>query len=236
MKTKTHELAWRDNDLPVSIPFDDPYYSTHDGRLETDHVFIQGNHLPARWKKLSHSTIAELGFGTGLNFLETVRQWHELSPPEATLDFVSFEQFPISKEAMARALSHWQELDPLRPTLCELWLPEVEILQVEFLPNISLTVFMGDANVRLPQLSLTADAWYLDGFAPARNPQLWNAELMQQVFDHTRPGGTFATYSAAGSVRRNLQAAGFKVSKTTGFAGKRDMLTGRRPEMETGAA
>ena len=137
---------------------------------------------------------------------------------------------------MARALSRWPELNPLRPILCELWLPGQEILQVEFLPNLSLTVFMGDANVRLPQLPFTADAWYLDGFAPARNPQLWNAELMQQVFDHTKPGGTFTTYSAAGSVRRNLQAAGFEVSKTTGFAGKRDMLSGRRREIETGTA
>ena len=220
---------WHDNDLPVSRLFDDPYYSAADGRAETAHVFVGGNRLPSRWPDMQHCLIAELGFGTGLNFLETVRQWREFRCKGARLSFVSFEQYPLAGQDMARALSRWPELEDLSTRLLEVWQPEFEIIETGFADDIALTVFMSDANIRLPQLQFQADAWYLDGFSPAKNPQLWNPALLAEVFSRTVPGGTFATYSAAGQVRRDLQAAGFEVRRESGFGTKREMLAGRRP-------
>ena len=222
-------VDWRDGDLPVSRHFDDPYFSAHDGRAETGHVFVRGNQLPQRWRDTEHCLIAELGFGTGLNFLETVRQWRELKRDGARLSFVSFEQFPMATNEMHRALARWPELTALAKQLVEVWQPEFEILETRFGEDIALTVFMSDANIRLLQLQFQADAWYLDGFSPAKNPQLWNPALLADVFSHTVPGGSFATYSAAGQVRRDLQAAGFEVNREPGFGSKREMLAGSRP-------
>ena len=224
-----NDIEWDENALPVSTRFDDPYYSRADGRAETGHVFINGNNLAARWPQMTQCTIAELGFGTGLNFTETVRQWRAVKPAEAQLQFISFEQYPMSCADMFRALSQWPELDDLAKRTVELWSPDFEILDEDFAEDVRLTVFMSDANVRLPQLQLEADAWYLDGFSPAKNPQLWNEELLQHVYAATKPGGSFATYSAAGAVRRNLEAAGFSVERRDGFGTKREMLAGTKP-------
>jgi len=221
-----NDIVWQDDCLPRSAWFDDTYYSHADGRAETAHVFIKGNSLAERWPEAQEFTITELGFGTGLNFLETVRQWQACKPPGAQLNFISFEQFPMTGEQIAKALSRWPELTGYSKRLIELWHPEHEFLDAEFDSDIRLTVFMGDANIRLPQLELQSDAWYLDGFAPSKNPELWNAALLQAVFDKTRPGGSFATYTAAGFVRRNLEAAGFDVERLKGFAAKREMLAG----------
>ncbi len=222
------KLEWRDEYLPVSTRFDDPYYSIEDGRAETGHVFIEGNSLTERWSNLPICIIAELGFGTGLNFIETVRQWQIVKPDDAKLTFISFEQFPMTAEDIGKALSQWPELSPLTNRLLEIWDPKMEVLDAEFCNDINLTVHMGDANAHLPNLKFEADAWYLDGFSPAKNPELWNAGLMQQVSNHTVADGTFATYSAAGFVRRSLQSAGFNVEKTDGFGSKRDMLIGTK--------
>jgi tRNA U34 5-methylaminomethyl-2-thiouridine-forming methyltransferase MnmC len=219
-------LEWRDGDFPVSTQFDDPYYSVVDGRAETDHVFIKGNKLHERWPDMKSCTIAELGFGTGLNFLETVRQWQALDLNDHKLHFISFEQYPVTKEEMDKALSHWQELEARANRLIEVWHTEKSI-EVDFSETIKLTIHMGDANALLPELNFKADAWYLDGFSPAKNPQLWNETLMIEVGKHTAPQGTFATYTAAGFVKRGLQAAGFEVKKTKGFGRKRDMLIGQ---------
>ena len=231
------DIDWRDGHLPISTRFDDPYYSKEDGRAETNHVFIHGNELPTRWRHMQHCSIAELGFGTGLNFLETIRQWKTMKPNGATLDFISFEQFPMSGEEMAKALSKWPELEPLANRLIDRWNSKGEIfsfcLQSELVEGsidegcINLTVHFGDANEILSRLSFKADAWYLDGFSPAKNLELWNECLMQEVGKHTVADGTFATYTAAGFVRRNLASAGFDVLKSKGFGRKRDMLTGK---------
>jgi len=225
---KDSQLEWRENDLPVSIRFDDPYYSKADGRAETSHVFIDSNNLPARWPDMQTCTIAELGFGTGLNFLETVRQWRLSNARNSKLHFISFEQFPISKADMQKALSNWPELNELNARLVELWKPAENIIDVEFSENIALTVHMQDANACLPQLRFLADVWYLDGFSPAKNPELWNENLMLEVANHTKQNGTFATYTSAGFVKRGLTAAGFIVEKTKGFGMKREMLIGKK--------
>lgn len=174
-------------------------------------------------------TIAELGFGTGLNFLEIVRQWCEIRKPNARLDYFSFEQFPLPAEAIDKALGNWPDLEILKTRMLEVWRPDCERIETEFLPGVRLTVFMEDANKSLSSSSVMADAWFLDGFSPAKNPELWNEELMHAVAQHTVAGGTFSTYTAAGFVRRNLQAAGFEVHKVQGYGRKREMLTGKRP-------
>ena len=220
------DIEWRDGTLPISKHFDDPYYSREDGRAETAHVFIAGNNLPQRWNKSEHFTIAELGFGTGLNFLETVYQWQALADVTARLNFISFEAFPLKAEDARTALSSWPELEILANRLLDFWHWNGKGLQIDFAPNIHLRVFEGDANQTLPAQNLNADAWYLDGFSPAKNPELWNENLIHEVGRNTRTGGTFATYTSAGFVRRNLQAAGFEVSKVPGFGRKREMLAG----------
>lgn len=220
-------LEWRDDKTPVSIHFDDPYYSIDDGRAETEYVFIDANNLKNRWRDMKTCTIAELGFGTGLNFLETVRHWQTIKPADASLHFVSFEQFPISKEELAKALFNWPELSALTPALTKLWQPSNNLTNLKFAADITLSVHIGDANTLLPTLNFEADAWYLDGFSPAKNPELWNEFLMQEVGKHTVAGGTFSTYTAAGFVKRGLQSAGFNVEKIRGFGRKRDMLAGK---------
>jgi tRNA U34 5-methylaminomethyl-2-thiouridine-forming methyltransferase MnmC len=221
------KLEWREGNFPVSLQFDDPYYSVVDGRAETDHVFINGNMLPERWPNMRNCTLAELGFGTGLNFLETVRQWQETDKTDSKLQFISFEQYPMSATEMTKALSRWPVLSHLSQTLIEGWKPEAQTIEIKFGDTISLSVHIGDANSLLPQLNFQADAWYLDGFSPAKNPELWNEALMEEVAEHTANDGTFATYTAAGFVKRGLQAAGFQVEKTKGFGRKRDMLIGK---------
>ncbi|MEL7429079.1 MAG: tRNA (5-methylaminomethyl-2-thiouridine)(34)-methyltransferase MnmD [Pseudomonadota bacterium] len=222
------DIEWRDGSLPVSTRFDDPYFSREDGRAETDHVFIRGNHLDDRWPEMTQCVIAELGFGTGLNYLETVRQWLALKRSNATLHFISFEQYPMVRKEMERALSNWPELDTLAEPLFSYWETNTDKFELDLDDGVRLTVHFGDANILLPKLSFKADAWFLDGFSPAKNPELWNATLMKEVGSHCVADGTFATYTAAGFVKRNLQDSGFIVTKSPGFGRKRDMLTGIR--------
>ena len=223
------DLGWTDNSVPISTRFDDPYYSKEDGRAETSHVFINGNRLGVRWPTMRQCTIGELGFGTGLNFLETVHQWQRHRARTSTLRFISFEQFPISAASMQRALSHWPELSGLATKLVQAWRTHEGGIELEFEECVYLTVHFGDANTELPKQSFLADAWYLDGFSPAKNPQLWNANLMKEVAKHTVAGGTFSSYTSAGHVRRSLEEAGFSVRKSRGFGRKREMITGEYP-------
>ena len=216
--------------MPFSTRFGDHFYAREDGRAETAHVFIGQNRLVERWGDGADVTIAELGFGTGLNFLETWRQWTRHRLPGARLDFVSFEALPMMADAITTAIGRWPELEPLCARLIDRW-PELSPMPASWMLDhqTRLTVVVGDALDGVTRWAGPADAWYLDGFAPAKNPDMWSEPLMQAVFDRTQPGGTFATYTAAGWVRRNLQAAGFDVAKVPGFGGKREMMRGRRP-------
>lgn len=222
-------LAWHE-DMPYSTVFGDHYYSKADGRAECDHVFLKGNDLPARWSGTDHFTIAELGFGTGLNFTETWRQWQIDRPSGARLSFVSFECSPLTAPQMAKALNVWSDLTPFVQMLTGAWPAQREKhFSLAFGDAVTLDLHIGDVNTMLPLWTGSADAWFLDGFAPARNTRMWSDTLMREVFAHTAAGGTFATYTAAGWVRRNLANAGFDVRKTPGFAGKRDMTRGQKP-------
>ncbi|MEM7464766.1 MAG: tRNA (5-methylaminomethyl-2-thiouridine)(34)-methyltransferase MnmD [Pseudomonadota bacterium] len=225
-----NDVIWLEDQIPFSQRFEDTYFSKTDGRAETSHVFLGGNNLPQRWHNQQDFMIVELGFGTGLNFLETLRQWNRIGNSPARLDFVSFELYPLDADSMRKAHAKWPELDEISTELTSRWIQDADMQQIEFDNNVTLSVFASDANARLPRFELSADAFFLDGFSPAKNPELWSAELLQSVFDHTKPGGTFATYTAAGWVRRNLESAGFETEKIKGFANKRHMLIGRRPK------
>ncbi len=209
-------LDWADGNVPVSSRFDDPYYSLADGLAETRHVFLGGNALPARFAP--GFRIAELGFGTGLNMLATWAAW-EGAGHTTPLIFTSFEAFPMASADMTKALSAFPVLTPWRDRFVSRW----EGHGFLDLGTLHLTVIPGDARQTLPHWQGQADAWFLDGFTPAKNPELWGAALLEEIASHTAPGGTLATFTAAGFVRRGLSAAGFSVSRTQGF--------GRKPHM-----
>lgn len=222
-------LTWHDGDMPFSTAFGDHFYCQTDGRLECGHVFLAGNGLPERWKTAETFTIGELGFGTGLNACETWRQWKAHRSAGASLHFVSFELFPMQADEIDRALSRWPEIDAERQGLVARWPTDPSgTVTIDLDDQTRLSVVCGDAFDNLSESPLTFDAWFLDGFAPSRNSAMWSAELMQRVHDTTKPGGSFATYAAAGFVRRNLIAAGFDLERRPGFAGKREMLCGVR--------
>ncbi|CUH51599.1 tRNA (5-methylaminomethyl-2-thiouridine)(34)-methyltransferase MnmD [Shimia marina] len=223
MRKEQADLEWRDEAIPVSTRFDDPYFSLDNGLAETRHVFLAGNDLPARFAPGFH--IAELGFGTGLNLLTVWKAWEEAGM-DSPLRFTSFEAFPMRADEMARALAAFPEVAPYAARLVAAY---AEDLRLRSLEGISAEVVIGDARETLPQHSFAADAWFLDGFSPAKNPELWNAELMAQVGRHTCAGGTAATYTAAGFVRRGLEAAGFDVTRVPGFGRKRHMTRCTKP-------
>ena len=211
-------LEWRDG-VPVSIQFDDPYFSLNGGLAEAQHVFLAGNALPVRFTEGFH--IGELGFGTGLNMLAAWAAWDQ-SGATGALKFTSFEAYPMSKPDMETALSHFGEVASYAQRLLDVWKGPG---QYDF-GSLSLDLIAGDANQMLPRWTGKADAWFLDGFNPAKNPEMWHPDLLACVASHTAPSGTFATYSAAGPVRRALETAGFSVIRAAGFAGKRHMTRG----------
>jgi tRNA U34 5-methylaminomethyl-2-thiouridine-forming methyltransferase MnmC len=219
-QSKFAELEWRGGLIPVATRFDDPYFSADGGLAETGHVFLTSNDLPARFKAGFH--IAELGFGTGLNLLAAWRAWIA-SRQKTPLRYTSFEAYPMDFASMRKALSNWPELEALTHDMqAQLETGGFEIKT----PTLNAKIIIGDARLTLPQWQGMADAWFLDGFSPAKNPELWGEALMQEVANHTKPGGSFATYTAAGHVRQSLASAGFEVTRVAGFGRKRHMTTG----------
>ncbi len=218
MKNQQAELQWRDGRVPVSERFDDPYFSLENGLAETRYVFLEGNDLPERFTPGFH--IAELGFGTGLNLLAAWHAW-EKAGVQGPLRFTSYEAYPMAHHDMAKALRAFPELADLAEVFLSRW--DGTLDRECDLGDVLLTVQSGDARARLPDWAGAADAWFLDGFSPAKNPELWDANLMTEVARHTRSGGTAATYTAAGFVRRALNEAGFEVTRIPGYGRKRHM-------------
>lgn len=210
-------LNWRDGVIPVSTRFDDPYFSLNDGLSETRHVFLAGNNLPARLTPGFH--VAELGFGTGLNLLALL-----IANPSVPIRFTSFEAFPLTADEIARALNHFPEAEAVAAPFLSQWAAGATTLT---LGPITAEIIIGDARQTLTASTLQADAWFLDGFSPAKNPELWSPEILAEVGRHTAPGGTFATYTAAGHVRRSLAEAGFHVERAPGHGRKRHMSKGQ---------
>ncbi|MFC0199539.1 tRNA (5-methylaminomethyl-2-thiouridine)(34)-methyltransferase MnmD [Paracoccus rhizosphaerae] len=207
-------LDWRDGGVPVSSRFDDPYFSLAGGLAETRHVFLDGNDLPSRLVPGFH--VAELGFGTGLNALALAQV------TQVPVRMTSFEAYPMSKAQLAQAHAAFPELADLAAQLRAGW--GGNRLQVG---HVSLMLVLGDVRQTLPAWDGLADAWFLDGFSPAKNPQMWGPDVMAQVGRHTAAAGSFATYTAAGHVRRALTDAGFAVDRRPGFGRKRHMSVGR---------
>ena len=214
-------LDWRDGVIPVSTRFDDPYFSLNDGLAETRHVFLAGNDLPARLHP--GFQVAELGFGTGLNLLAL-----HIANPGVPIRFTSFEAFPLTADEIARALEHFPEAHAVAEPFLTAWAQGERRFEIG---SITAEIIVGDARQTLPNWQGRADAWFLDGFSPAKNPELWSPDLLTQVARHTRPGGRFATYTAAGHVRRALEAAGFHVKRCPGHGRKRHMTVGTLTEV-----
>lgn len=236
-------LSWNAQGTPVSQQFDDVYFSNQDGLAETRYVFLKGNQFPERFATHPRTAcvVAETGFGTGLNFLTLWQAFADFrqQQPQATLrhlHFISFEKFPLRQHDLAAAHAQWPELAAFADELREQWplpLPGCHRL-ILAQGAITLDLWFGDVNTLLPELDDTqnhqVDAWFLDGFAPSKNPDMWTDNLFQAMARLCRKEGTFATFTAAGFVRRGLQQAGFQVSKIKGFGQKREMLSGILPD------
>lgn len=222
-------LQWR-NQQPYSARFDDVYFSRDNGLLETEYVFLQGNQLADRWQQLStpQFTIIETGFGTGLNFLCACQLWLETAPTDSALHFISVEKYPLSLPEITAALDLWPSLAQSKQVLLDQYLALLSNGTISVFNNrIHLTLLCGDASAQLATLVCLADAWFLDGFAPAKNPEMWQPALFSHMARLSHAETTFATFTSAGAVRRNLMAAGFSVQKRAGFGKKREMLVGQ---------
>lgn len=216
---------------PRSLEFDDVYFSADDGLEETRHVFLESNDLPGRWQGRDRFTIAETGFGTGLNFLAAWQLFDRTAAPGAFLDFISVEKYPLAAKDIKQGLSHWA--DALSPYL-DKFLDQYPIRtagfhRIVFDNRVALTLIFDDVNDALPALNARVDCWFLDGFTPARNPLMWTQTVFAQMARLSAPGACFATFTAAGDVKRGLREAGFTVNKQKGFGRKRDMLAGYFP-------
>ena len=211
-------ISWIDNRIPVSCKFNDSYYSIYGGLEETNFVFLSGNNLPGRFNDGFH--IAELGFGTGLNMLVSIEAFYKANI-KGTLYYTSFEKYPLEKSQAERALKSFPTLN--KNFLLDQWSQKTFSVVSD---RIIGTVIIGDARKTVEQWSGKADAWFLDGFSPVKNPELWEPNLLKNVAIKTKKNGTFATYTAAGAVRRNLSNSGFLVEKVTGFGRKRHMCKG----------
>lgn len=232
-------IEWRDGQ-PYALGFDDVYFSSDHGLLETDYVFLQGNDLANRWQALQTKTftIAETGFGTGLNFLCAAQLWLATAPSHATLHFISVEKHPLRLADMTQALNLWPELAAVSTPLLQHYAQLLNSGASVWLYNkrIQLSLLIGDASAGLaqliqtkassPQATAVIDAWFLDGFSPAKNPDMWQAALFAQMATLSNSATSFATFSSAGIVRRGLMTAGFSVRKKAGFGKKREMIHG----------
>lgn len=223
------ELRW-DSDIASAAHFDDVYFSREDGRQETEHVFIRHNHLPERfaaWEERRPFVIGETGLGSGLNMLCAWACFETYAPASARLHLVSFERFPLRKEDLRRMLAAWPELHDKAERLIQLWpQPVLGIHRLPLSDRVTLDIHLGDVIERLGQFEGHVDAWFLDGFAPSKNPDMWQPALYEGMARASRPGATFATFTCAGDVRRGLKAAGFEWQKVDGFGHKREMVCG----------
>src|SRR3954467_1212297 len=211
---------------PYSPEFGDVYHSAAGALSQAQHVFLAGNELPQRWARLERFVILETGFGMGLNFLATWRAWKDDAARCRRLHFVSIEKHPFALDDLRALHRLYPELGAEAAELHARGpLPVGGAHRLEF-GNVVLTLFFADV-AQLRDLRLAADAIYLDGFAPARNPEMWTHQVLRSVSRLAAPDATLATWSVAGTVREALEATGFALEKRAGFGGKREMLTAR---------
>jgi tRNA 5-methylaminomethyl-2-thiouridine biosynthesis bifunctional protein len=232
-------LDWNEAGTPVSSEFGDVYFSNDNGLSETRYVFLQQNRLPERFSHHDSDSfvIGETGFGTGLNFLATMAAFLERAPLSGNgsrLHFISVEKYPLTQADLRKALAAWPELATLSQPLIDQWpLPVSGCHRLLFADGrIRLDLWFGDIKEMLPQVPHPAtglvDAWYLDGFSPAKNPEMWTQDLFEDLARLARPDATLSTFTCAGFVRRGLIAASFAMKKVKGHGSKREMLAGVR--------
>lgn len=231
-------LAFDAHGTPYSPEFGDVYHSADGGPGQAEHVFLHGNGLPERWRGRERFVIFELGFGTGLNFLATWRAWRDDPAACMRLHYVAVEAHPFTAQDLAQLHARWPQYAALGQALRARW-PVLTpgLHRLEFAGGrLVLTLAFGDAERLLPKLSLTADAIYLDGFDPRKNPTLWSAALFKRLSRLSAPDATLATWSVAARVRAALHEAGFTCEKRPGFGRKREMLVGRLARSSLAAA
>ncbi|MFN7179654.1 FAD-dependent 5-carboxymethylaminomethyl-2-thiouridine(34) oxidoreductase MnmC [Hyphomonas sp.] len=223
-------INWNAEGAPVAEAHGDVYYSLQDGLEETRAVFLRGCGLPQAWEGRSQFTVAETGFGTGLNFLALWQLWRQHRPSsDAQLTFVSFELYPLTEEDARRALAAWPELADVSARLLPQWPGPVRGVRELRFPDdgVRLVLHLGDIAEMLPQAVFAADAWFLDGFSPAKNEDMWSPALYPHIAAHSAPGARLGTFTVAGAVRRGLAEAGFDVAKAEGHGRKRERLEAR---------
>ncbi|WP_262689499.1 tRNA (5-methylaminomethyl-2-thiouridine)(34)-methyltransferase MnmD [Kordiimonas aestuarii] len=225
-KIEHNELEWRDN-APVSAHFGDVYYSAENGLAEADYVFIKGTDAVDGWRNKDHFVIGETGFGTGLNFLATWKAFRE-SGAKGRLTFISAEGYPLTEKALEAAHATFPEVASFAARLRAAWPPAAPGFHCRHFDDgrVTLLLLFGEAAASFGRLRAKMDAWYLDGFAPAKNPAMWSDDVLDQIARLSLPGTRFATFTAAGFVRRGLIARGFDAAKVSGYGRKRERLVG----------
>lgn len=216
--------------VPRSEQFDDVYFSHADGLAEARHVFLDGNNLPEVWNDHKDFTICETGFGTGLNFLAALNLWKNCTEDKRSknLHFISFEKYPVTKEYIKEHLSHWDEINAELEQLLLVYPVHLESgrYDLNIMQGIKLTLIIGDVNEEMPKFDGSVDCWFLDGFKPSSNPDMWSEAVFENMARLSKDMARFSTFTAAGFVRRGLEAQGFEVSKVAGFGRKREMCVG----------
>ena len=223
------KLEWINNQ-PYSLDFNDIYFNSENGLQDTEYVFIEHNQLKTRFSSLQKEsfTVVETGFGTGLNFLTVATHWLALAPKHAQLRYISIEKFPLTLADLGRAHDLWPQLAVISNELLQDYTHIKAGINLYSLAGgrIQLALHADDIAVVLPLISQKADAWLLDGFAPAKNAEMWSRNVFEHIANLSQNNTTFATFTSASTVRRGLQTAGFKVKKQAGFGIKREMLSG----------
>ncbi|VVD64424.1 tRNA 5-methylaminomethyl-2-thiouridine biosynthesis bifunctional protein MnmC [Pandoraea iniqua] len=227
------EPAQTDDGTPYSTEFDDVYHPVDGALAHARHVFLDGNGLPQRWQGRDQFVIVETGFGLGLNFLATWAAWRDDPQRPKRLHFVSVEKFPFRPRDLRQTLTPllvqpgMTELAPLVQRLCDIWpLPVAGWHRLEPAPGVVLSIGFGDFSDLMPDLRVGADAFFLDGFAPAKNPDLWTPVVFKTLGKMAREGATLATYTSAGQIPRDLEAAGFQMTCREGNEHARETLAG----------
>ena len=222
-------LAYNEDGTPYAPAFDDVYHSADGGLEQAQHVFLAGNGLPQAWREREQFVILETGFGLGLNFLVTWQAWREDPQRCKRLHFISVEKHPFARSDLIQLHTRWPQLAAVAGELQAQWpllTPGMHRLLLDD-GRVTLTLLFGDAVTQLRKLAVQADALYLDGFAPAKNPELWDKQFLKTVTRLCKPGATLATWSVAAAVREALAAQRWTLEKRPGFGSKRDMLCGQ---------
>lgn len=221
------KLLWDEQGNPYNQEYEDCYFGNENGLSESRYVFLEGNNLPYAWEDREVFSIGECGFGTGLNLLGVWNLFLTCKKPPKRLYYYSFEGFPLGVNDLMKAHLAWPELCDLAKQLHDKYPrnPQNGIYDLSF-DGLHVRLVIGMAPKAIGFFDRPIDAWFLDGFAPSKNPQMWSWELFDTIVKHSSNDASFATFTAASKVRKGLENAGFKVQKRKGFGRKREMIHG----------